>query len=127
MQDALRNFKADFFKALSHPVRIKILELLRPGELSVTELQDHLGIESSGVSQNLSVLRHQNIVESRKVGTTVYYRVCDAEVFELLDVARRIFNNRLINARSTLEQLQEENIENIQESDLKHASSTKTL
>jgi DNA-binding transcriptional ArsR family regulator len=114
MQDALRNFKSDFFKALSHPARIKILELLRPGELSVTELQDGLGIEASSVSQHLSVLRHKNIVETRKVSTTVYYRVSDTEIFELLDVARRIFNNQLINTRSTLEQLEEENIENIQ-------------
>ena len=108
MQDQLRNFKADFFKALSHPARIKILELLRPGELSVTELQDRLEIEASSVSQHLSVLRHKNIVESRKAGTTVYYRVSDFEIFELLDVARRIFNNQLIHTRSTLEQLEEE-------------------
>jgi len=108
MQDPLRHFKAEFFKALSHPARIKILELLRPGELSVTELQDRLGIESSSVSQHLSVLRHKNIVESRKAGTTVYYRVRDPEVFELLDIARRIFNNQLIDTRSTLEQLDKE-------------------
>ncbi|MCX6064776.1 MAG: metalloregulator ArsR/SmtB family transcription factor [Chloroflexi bacterium] len=109
MQDPLRNFKAEFFKALSHPARIKILEILRTDELSVTELQDHLGIEASSVSQHLSVLRHKNIVESRKAGTTVYYRVRDPEILELLDVARRIFTNHLINNRSTLEQLEEEN------------------
>jgi len=61
MQDALRKFKAEFFKALSHPARIQILEMLRADELSVTELQDHLGIESSSVSQHLSVLRLKNI------------------------------------------------------------------
>jgi len=72
MQDSLRNFKAEFFKALSHLIRIKIFELLRAGELSVTDLQDRLGIESSSVSQHLSVLLHKNIVESRKAGTTVY-------------------------------------------------------
>jgi len=108
MQDALRVFKAEFFKALSHPARIKILELLRGGELSVTELQERLGIESSSVSQNLSVLRHKKIVDSRKAGTTVYYSVHDPAVFELLDVARRIFNNQLLDTRSTLEQLKEE-------------------
>ena len=111
MNDPLRNFKADFFKALSHPARIKIIEMLREGELSVTELQDRLGIESSGVSQHLSVLRHKSIVESRRAGTTVYYRVRDGAVFELLDVARRIFNNQLANTRSTLEQLEGENAE----------------
>ena len=109
MQDPLRNFKAEFFKALSHPARIKIIETLGSDELSVTELQDHLGIESSSVSQHLSVLRHKNIVETRKAGTTVYYRVRDPEIIELLDVARRIFTNHLINNRSTLEQMEEEN------------------
>ena len=72
MQNSLRNFKAEFFKTFSHPARIKIFELLRAGELSVTDLQDRLGIESSSVSKHLSVLRHKNIVESRKAGTTVY-------------------------------------------------------
>ena len=72
-------------------------------------MQDHLGIEASSVSQHLSVLRNKHIVESRKVGTTVYYRVRDPEILELLEVARRIFTNHLINNRSTLEQLEEEN------------------
>jgi DNA-binding transcriptional ArsR family regulator len=117
MQDSLRNFKAEFFKALSHPVRIKILELLRAGEMSVTELQEQLKIDSSSVSQHLSVLRHKGIVESRKAGTTVYCRVYDPQVFELLDVARRIFNNQLMSTRSTLEQLEEENTENTREPD----------
>jgi DNA-binding transcriptional ArsR family regulator len=108
MQDSLRIFKAEFFKALSHPARIKILELLQNGELSVTELQEQLGIESSSVSQNLSVLRHKKIVDSRKAGTTVYYWVHDPIVFELLEAARRIFNNQLQDTRSTLEQLEEE-------------------
>mgnify|MGYP001224301438 CR=1 FL=1 len=108
MQDTLRVFKADFFKALANPVRIKILELLRGGERSVTELQDLLGIDTSSVSQNLSILRGKKIVAGRKVGTTVFYSVSDPDVFALLDVARRIFNNQLADTRSTLEQLNEE-------------------
>ena len=118
MQDSLQIFKADFFKALAHPARIKILELLRGGELSVTEIQERLGIESSSVSQNLSVLRHKKIVDSRKAGTTVYYSLHDPAVIEMLDVARRIFNNQLQDTRSTLEQLEEENIQsNLEEND----------
>jgi DNA-binding transcriptional ArsR family regulator len=108
MQDTLPNFKANFFKALAHPIRIRILELLRYGELSVTELQERLAIDSSSVSQQLSILRYKSIVESRKSGTTVYYKVRDPAIFELLDVARRIFNNQIIKSRSTLEQLEEE-------------------
>lgn len=108
MQDSLRHFKAEFFKALAHPARIKILELLREGELSVNELQGRLEMEPSGVSQQLAILRGRHIVESRKNGTSVYYRVRDPQVFELLDVARRIFSNSLTNTQSMLAQLNEE-------------------
>jgi len=107
MQDTLRRFKAEFFKALAHPARIQILELLRTSELSVTELQEQLAIEASSVSQQLAVLRNKNIVETRKVGTSVYYSVRDPAIFELLDVARKIFNSHLIDTRSMLEQLEE--------------------
>ncbi len=108
MRDPLRQFKAEFFKALAHPARIKILELLRDGELSVNELQARLEIEPSGVSQQLAILRGRHIVESRKNGTSVYYSVRDPQVFELLDVARRIFSNSLTNTQSMLAQLNEE-------------------
>jgi ArsR family transcriptional regulator len=108
MQDPLRRFKAEFFKAIAHPARLKILELLRSGEMSVNELQAHLEIEPSTVSQQLAVLRGRNIVEARKVGTSVYYRVRDPQVFELLEVARRIFNTHLADTQSMLEQLEEE-------------------
>lgn len=108
MQDPLHQFKAEFFKALTHPARIKILELLRSGEMSVNELQTHLEVEPSTVSQQLAVLRNRNIVETRKVGTNAFYHVRDPAVFELLDAARKIFNNHLIDTRSMLEQLEEE-------------------
>ncbi len=108
MEDTLRRFKAEFFKALAHPARLKILELLRAGELSVNELQARLEMEPSAVSQQLAVLRGKNIVETRKVGTSVYYRVRDPEVAVLLDAARRIFNNQLIDTRAMLEQLEGE-------------------
>ena len=113
MPDSLRRFKAEFFKALAHPIRIAILELLRAGEMSVNELQTKLEIESSSVSQQLAVLRSRNIVETRKEGTTVHYRVRDLQVFELLDVARRIFNADLINTQSMLEQLEEEGVSEV--------------
>jgi DNA-binding transcriptional ArsR family regulator len=106
MPETLRRFKAEFFKALAHPVRIQILESLRTGELSVSELQEKLSLETSNVSQQLAVLRNKNIVASRKAGTSVYYSVRDPALFELLDVARKIFNNHLIDTRSILEQLE---------------------
>ena len=108
MRDPVRQFKAEFFKALGHPARLKILEALRSGEKSVNELHGYLEIEPSSVSQQLAVLRHKNIVEARKEGTSVFYSVRDPQVFELLDVARKIFGNDLIDTHAMLEQLQEE-------------------
>jgi DNA-binding transcriptional ArsR family regulator len=93
--EGLRQFKADFFKALAHPVRIRILELLRDRPMSVGQLQAVIGAPPSSVSQQLAVLRSRGIVTTERRGTTVIYSVGDARIFELLDVARRIFNAHL--------------------------------
>ena len=93
--EGLRQFKAEFFKALAHPMRIRILELLHQGPLSVGQLQEAVGAPSSSISQQLAVLRSRNIVVTERRGTTVIYHVRDDGLFELLDVARRIFNGHL--------------------------------
>jgi DNA-binding transcriptional ArsR family regulator len=108
LNQPLHRFKAEFFKALGHPMRIVLLESLRTGEKSVNELQTVLGIDQSSVSRQLAVLRMRNIVEDRKEGTTVYYRVRDPAVFQLLDIAREIFNNHLIDTQAMLQQLADE-------------------
>lgn len=107
MNDPVRRFKAEFFKALGHPARLAILDHLRNGEKSVNELQALLGCDQSTVSQQLSVLRNRGIVEGRKEGTAVYYRVRDPAVFRLLDDAREIFNRQLITTQEVLQQLSE--------------------
>ena len=99
----LHRFKAEFFRALGHPARLRILELLRSGERSVSELQAELEIEASSVSQQLAVLRAKNIVDTRRAGTSVFYSVRDPQVIQLLDVARDIFNNHLIDLQAMLE------------------------
>jgi DNA-binding transcriptional ArsR family regulator len=93
--EGLRQFKSEFFKALAHPVRIQTVELLRGGPLSVGQLQEAIGAPASSISQQLAVLRSRNIVATERRGTTVIYRVRDSDLFELLDVARRIFNSHL--------------------------------
>jgi ArsR family transcriptional regulator len=92
----LQGFKAELFKALGHPIRIRILELLRDGERTVSELQEGLAIDASSVSQHLAVLRGRQLVIGRKDGTSVYYRVADPQVFALLDIARAIFDRHLV-------------------------------
>jgi len=71
--------------------------------MAVSELQAALEIEASSVSQQLAVLRAKNIVDTRRAGTSVYYSVRDPQIFQLLDVAREIFNNHLIDLQSMLE------------------------
>ena len=105
---SLQAFKAEFFKALAHPIRIRILEILRAGERSVQELQNRLELDQSTVSQQLAVLRAKNIVAARKEGTTVRYQVRDPLVGDLLDVARRIFNNQLTGTQTMLRALRQE-------------------
>jgi len=105
---ALQSFKAEFFKALAHPVRIHILEMLREGEQSVQELQGALGLDQSTVSQQLAVLRAKHVVRARKEGTTVRYAVVDPSIGDLLDVARRIFNNQLTGTQTLLRALSRE-------------------
>lgn len=107
----LQKFKADFFKALAHPLRIRILELLAEGEKNVNELQMLIGSEGSAVSQQLSVLRSKNIVFSRKDGNRVLYSLRDPMIVDLLNIARQIFNNHLIETISILDKFNEEDEE----------------
>jgi ArsR family transcriptional regulator len=103
-------FRAEFFKALGHPARVVLLEALRAGEKNVGELQECLNLEQSSVSRQLAVLRARGIVDDRKEGTTVYYRVRDPMVFQLLDTARSIFNNHLIDTQEMLQQIADERV-----------------
>jgi DNA-binding transcriptional ArsR family regulator len=104
----LQTFKAQFFRALAHPIRIRILEILVHGERTVQELQEALGLEQPIVSQQLAVLRNQNIVKGQKDGLSVRYALRDPLVEDLLDVARRIFNNHLVSTQGMLRELQKE-------------------
>ena len=108
VSDNLQTFKAEFFRALAHPVRVRILEALIRGERTVGELQRELDLEQSLVSQQLGILRAKNVVAPRKHGTSVYYTLRDPLLGELLDVARRIFNNHLVGTQDLLRQLQRE-------------------
>lgn len=106
--DELQAFKAAFFRALAHPVRIRILELLVQGELSVQELQEALRVDQPVVSQQLAVLRAGNIVAGRKEGVSVRYAIRDPLIGKLLDTARQIFNNHLVGTQDLLRELQRE-------------------
>lgn len=104
----LQVFKAEFFKALAHPLRIRILEILVAGDRSVQDLQDALKLDQPTVSQQLAILRAKNIVTTTKVGTSVRYALRDRLVVDLLDVARRVFDNQLVGSQSMLRELRRE-------------------
>ena len=101
----LSQFKAEFFKALAHPLRIRIIDALRGGEVGVNELSARLGVEQTTLSQQLAVLRNRSLVAGRKNGSNVLYAVRDPAIFRLLDVAREMFNNQLIDVRDLLSQV----------------------
>src|SRR6478736_1391104 len=95
--------KANLFRVLGHPARVRILELLRDGERSVGALQAALDLDSGGTSQHLAALRRIGLVEGRREGTSVYYRVTDAQVFLLLAVARGILGRGIEAQQALLE------------------------
>ena len=91
----LQDFKADLFRALGHPVRVRILEVLQEaGSLTVGEIQQQVGLEGANASQHLAILRVQGIVEVRREGTKAWYSVPDPDIFDLLATARAIFQRR---------------------------------
>lgn len=104
----VQQFKAEFFKALAHPLRIRILELLSEGDKNVNELQLRIGSEGSAVSQQLAILRSKNVVKGTKDGNKVTYSLCDPMILELLAVAKQIFNNHLVDTISMLDRVKEE-------------------
>ena len=104
----MQQFKAEFFKALAHPLRIKILELLVEGDKNVNEIQSLIGSEGSAVSQQLTVLRGKNIVTGKKDGNRVIYSLRDPMIVEILAVARKIFNNNLVDTIEMLDKFNED-------------------
>lgn len=99
----LNEVKANLFKGLAHPVRIRVLELLAPGtDVPVSTLIAETGLEASHLSQHLAVLRRYHLVESSRRGSAVYYRLASVHVAELLRVARDLLGEILRAAHDQL-------------------------
>ncbi len=98
--------KAEFFKTLAHPARIRVLEVLREGERSVSELIPEVGLEPSHLSQQLGILRRARILQARKEGSTVRYSVTDERIFDLLAVAKDILTSSLAESGHLLAELE---------------------
>ncbi len=105
MTTPLYQLKAEFFKTLGHPVRIRILELLSERSRPVSELNEQVAIEASHLSQQLAVLKRSGLIDSTKSGSSVTYSLLHPEVTELLAVARRILTEVLSDSAKLLEDL----------------------
>ncbi|WP_371614269.1 ArsR/SmtB family transcription factor [Streptomyces sp. NBC_00454] len=95
MSTPLYQLKAEFFKTLGHPVRIRVLELLAECEHAVAEMLPEVGVEAASLSQQLAVLRKANLVVTRREGSNVYYKLTHPQIAELLRVARGILSGVL--------------------------------
>lgn len=102
----LYQLKAEFFKTLGHPVRIRVLELLSEREHAVSEMLPEVGVEPAHLSQQLAVLRRANLVITRREGSAVYYSLTSPQVAELLKVARTILSGVLAGQAELLADLQ---------------------
>ncbi len=106
MTQPIYQVKAEFFKVLGHPARIRILEVLRDGERSVGQLIPEVGLEASHLSQQLGLMRRASILESRKEGATVFYSVADRRILELLELAKAILTTTLAGSGQLLAELE---------------------
>lgn len=107
MSRPLYQAKAEFFKTLGHPARIRVLELLSEREHAVAELLPEVGVEPANLSQQLAVLRRAGLVVTRKEGSTVHYSLTSPHVAELLQVARKILTGVLAGQLELLDDLRE--------------------
>lgn len=105
MPRPIYDVKAQFFKTLGHPARIRVLEILAGGPRSVSELQPDVGLESSHLSQQLAVLRKAGVVRAEREGSSMVYSVADPQIFELLSVAKQIISTSLSAAEDMLADL----------------------
>ena len=96
MPETLQDFKAELFRTLASPTRVRILEALRSRDtLTVSELQQRLGTDASNISQHLAILRSRSVVVGRRDGNSVWYSIAEPAICELLDAARKIFEHQV--------------------------------
>ncbi|KAB2971458.1 winged helix-turn-helix transcriptional regulator [Streptomyces sp. SS1-1] len=107
MSVPLYQAKAEFFRMLGHPVRIRVLELLQDGPMPVRDLLAAIEVEAPGLSQQLAVLRRSGIVTSTRQGSTVVYALAGGDVADLMRAARRILTEMLAGKGQLLAELKD--------------------
>lgn len=102
MNNTAETLRAGLFKALAHPTRLRILEILKDGELCVCKIYEALDLEQSNVSQHLKVLRDKDIVRTRRDGSMILYRITRPEIQALLDLSGTFLSGILADTLSEL-------------------------
>lgn len=107
MRVPLYQAKAEFFRMLGHPVRIRVLELLSDGPMPVRDLLVEIEVEASNLSQQLAVLRRAGIVTATRQGPTMVYALAGPDITDLLRAARRILTELIVGREELLIELRE--------------------
>lgn len=105
MEDIVNKLTAEFLKSLAHPARVNILKQLAPGERCVCELIQELELEQSNLSQHLSILKKQGVIESRKEGTKVFYKIMYPGVLQIVNLVEEILGEQVSKSHSLLRHL----------------------
>ena len=99
LQDEVLLLQAELCKSLSDPKRLRIIQELRGGERSVSDLAGKLGLKQSNTSQHLAILRKIGVILPRKEGSTVYYRLADPKIAEACDLVHEVIGAQLQNTQ----------------------------
>lgn len=108
IDDMVFKIKADFLRALSHPVRLQVIEYLKNGEASVGKLVQELGVEQSSLSRHLAILRELGVLEARQEKKNVYYNLHDHDIFKILRPIAELLRKKLKRSEKLLESLAKE-------------------
>ncbi len=103
MEDQIYIYHAEMCKMLSHPKRLEIINLLRDGELNVTDLSLKLRMSPANLSQHLALMRERKILTTRKDGNAVYYRLANTRFLEAFDILREILVEQIRQDASLVE------------------------
>ncbi len=105
MQELAFKIKADFLRAIAHPVRLQIIELLRKNENNVGSIAKKLNIPQSSLSRHLVDLREAGILHARQQGTVIYYSIADSDIFKILRPVAEMLRKKLKLTESVLNTL----------------------
>lgn len=105
MSKEVYRIQAEFCKALAHPLRLEIIDLLKSGEKTVSELMQRVGIKQAALSQHLAILRERGVVISRKEGMNTYYRLRKPEIVDACSMIRGILKDLMIERQRMVKSL----------------------